>query len=121
MTLEVVERARFDQAFMFIFSPRPGTRAASMTDRFVPAAVVRERFGRLVELQTRISAECNQLHLGQRMEVLVEGPSKKDPRVATTRTRGNKVVHVDGEFAPGTLMDVVIERAALHYLVGIPA
>ncbi len=121
MTLEVMERARFDQAFMFIFSPRPGTRAASMTDRFVPAAVARERFGRLVELQTRISAECNQLHLGQRMEVLVEGPSKKNPRVATTRTRGNKVVHVDGEFTPGTLMDVVIERAALHYLVGIPA
>ena len=120
MTLEVVEQARFDQAFMFIFSPRPGTRAAAMTDRFVPADVARERFGRLVELQRGISAERNRRHLGQRMEVLVEGPSKKDPRVATTRTRGNKVVHVDGEFPSGTLMDVVIERTATHYLVGAP-
>ena len=92
-----------------------------MTDRFVPAEVAKERFGRLVELQTRISAERNQRHLGRRMEVLVEGPSKKNPRVATTRTRGNKVVHVEGGFAPGTLMDVFIEKAATHYLVGVPA
>jgi len=121
MTLEIVEQARFDQAFMFIFSPRPGTRAAAMTDRFVPAEVARERFGRLVKLQRGISAEQNRRHLGTTMEVLVEGPSKKNPRVATTRTRGNKVVHVDGEFTPGTLMDVVIERTATHYLVGTPA
>ena len=121
MTLEVVERARFDQAFMFIFSPRPGTRAAAMTDRFVPAEVARERFGRLVDLQRGISAERNRRHLGETMEVLVEGPSKKNPLVATTRTRGNKVVHVDGEFPPGRLMDVFIERAATHYLVGVPA
>ena len=121
MTLEVVERARFDQAFMFIFSPRPGTRAAAMVDRFVPAEVARERFGRLVELQRGISAERNRRHLGETMEVLVEGPSKKDPTVATMRTRGNKVVHVDGEFHPGTLMDVVIERTATHYLLGSPA
>ena len=121
MTLEVVEAARFDQAFMFLFSPRPGTRAADMTDRFVPPEVAKARFGRLVELQTRMSAERNRRHVGQTMEVLVEGPSRKDPKVATTRTRGNKVVHVDGELSPGTLMDVVIERAATHYLVGVPA
>ena len=118
MTLDVLEAARFDQAYMFLFSARPGTRAAAMTDRFVPADVAKERFGRLVELQRRIGAERNRRHLGQRMEVLVQGPSKKNPRVATTRNRGNKVVHVEGEFAPGTLMDVVIERAAPHYLVG---
>lgn len=121
MTLDVMEAARFDQAYMFLFSARPGTRAAVMTDRFVPGDVAKERFGRLVELQRRIGAERNRRHLGQRMEVLVEGPSKKNPRVATTRNRGNKVVHVDGEFAPGTLMDVVIERTAPHYLVGTPA
>ena len=120
-TLDVVEAARFDQAYMFLFSARPGTRAAAMTDRFVPAEVARERFGRLVELQTRIGAERNRRHVGQRMEVLVEGPSKKNPGVATTRTRGNKVVHVEGEFEPGTLMDLVIDRAATHYLFGTVA
>ena len=121
MTLDVMETARFDQAFMFLFSARPGTRAAAMTDRFVPTEVARERFGRLVELQTGIGAVRNQRHLGQRMEVMVEGPSKRNPLVATTRTRGNKVLHVDGEFAPGRLMDVVVERAMAHYLVGTPA
>ncbi len=121
MTLDVMKVARFDQAFMFLFSPRPGTRAAAMTDRFVPKEVARDRFQRLVKLQKGISAERNQRHVGRRMEVLVEGPSKKNPRVATTRTRGNKVVHVDGEFTPGRLMDVVIDRAATYYLVGSPA
>ena len=121
MTLDVMEAARFDQAFMFLFSARPGTRAAAMTDRFVPVAEAKERFGRLVDLQRRIGAEQNQRHVGQRMEVLVEGPSKKDPRFATTRTRGNKVVHMEGSFTPGSLMHVFIERAATHYLVGSPA
>ena len=117
-TLEVVEEARFDQAYMFLFSARPGTRAASMTDRFVPEPVAKERFGRLVELQTRMGSERNRRHIGRRMEVLVEGPSKRDDSVATTRSRGNKIVHVEGEFTPGSLMDVKIERAGAHYLVG---
>ena len=120
-TLEVMEEARFDQAYMFLFSPRPGTRAAAMTDRFVPEEAAKERFGRLVELQRRIGAEQNRRHLGQRMEVLVEGPSKKNPLVAAARTRGNKMVHVEGEFDPGILMDVVISRSFAHYLVGDPA
>ena len=46
-TLEVVAEAAYDSAYTFIFSPRPGTRAAAMTDRFVPAEVVAERFERL--------------------------------------------------------------------------
>jgi len=92
-----------------------------MTDRFVPDPVAKVRFGRLVETQTRIGSERNRRHVGRRMEVLVEGPSKRNPSVATTRSRGNKIVHVDGEFVPGSLMDVTIERAGAHYLVGAPA
>ena len=57
-TLAVVERAGFDSAFTFQYSPRPGTRAATM-DEQVPKEVVQERFDRLVELQTRITAERN--------------------------------------------------------------
>ena len=121
MTLDVMEVARFDQAYMFLFSPRPGTRAAAMVDSFVPPEVARDRFQRLVSLQNGISGERNQRHIGQRMEVLVEGPSKKNPQVATTRTRGNKVVHVEGTYPPGSLMEVVIQRAVTHYLVGSPA
>ena len=121
MTLDVMEEARFDHAYMFLFSPRPGTRAAAMTDRFVPQEEAKERFGRLTAMQTEIGAERNRRHLGRRMEVLVEGPSKKNPQTVTSRTRGNKVVHVEGGFPPGSLMEAVITRAAAHYLVGLPA
>ena len=117
-TIEVVAEARFDQAFMFLFSPRPGTRAADMVDEFVPAELIQERFGRLVELQNRISAEKNAEMVGARVEVLTEGPSKKDPNVATTRTRTGKLVHVPGRFETGKFFDVLIEAGHQHHLVG---
>jgi tRNA-2-methylthio-N6-dimethylallyladenosine synthase len=116
-TMEVVEAARFDSAFMFQFSPRPGTPAALLPDH-VPPAVVQERFDRLVELQNRITFEKNREMEGGRFEVLVEGPSKRDPEVATSRSRGNKLVHVPGAWDAGTFLDVEIVRAAPHHLVG---
>jgi len=118
-TMEVVEAARFDQAFMFIFSPRPGTSAATMTDDFVPPEVIQERFNRLVETQNLISAERHAEMVGTTVEVLSEGPSKKDPDAATTRTRTGKVVHVSGSYPSGTFLDVRIEQSAMHHLVGV--
>ncbi len=119
-TLEVVAEARFDTAFMFQFSPRPGTRAAEMEDR-VPAEVVQERFERLVELQRAITFERNRERVGRVLEVMVEGPSKRDPAVVTARTRGNQIVHLRGVWAPGTVFDARIVRAAPHHLEGVPA
>jgi tRNA-2-methylthio-N6-dimethylallyladenosine synthase len=120
MTMEVVEEARFDQAFTFIFSPRPGTAAAAMVDGFVPDTVIQERFFWLTETQNRISAERNQELVGESVEVLSEGPSRKDPSLATTRTRTGKVVHVPGEHRSGSFLGVRIESAAMHHLVGSP-
>jgi tRNA-2-methylthio-N6-dimethylallyladenosine synthase len=120
MTMEVVEEARFDQAFTFIFSPRPGTAAAAMVDGFVPDTVIQERFAWLTETQNRISAERNQELVGESVEVLSEGPSRKDPSLATTRTRTGKVVHVPGEHRSGSFLGVRIESAAMHHLVGSP-
>jgi tRNA-2-methylthio-N6-dimethylallyladenosine synthase len=120
LTMEVVEEARFDQAFTFIFSPRPGTAAAEMTDRFVSDDVIQERFDRLIETQNRISGERNAEMVGSVVEVLSEGPSKKNEKVATTRTRGGKVVHVDGFHPSGSFLDVRLESAAMHHLMGIP-
>jgi tRNA-2-methylthio-N6-dimethylallyladenosine synthase len=117
-TLEVVARARFDQAFMFKFSPRPGTAAAAMTDRFVDPDVVKDRFHRLVVLQNRISEEKNAELMGRRVEVLVEGPSRKDPKVVKSRTRGGKIVHVRGEYPPGTFLEAEITEAKRHYMMG---
>jgi tRNA-2-methylthio-N6-dimethylallyladenosine synthase len=120
LTLQVVEAARFDSAFMFIFSPRPGTAAASMTSDFVPDDVITERFGRLSELQNRISGERNADLVGTKVEVLSEGRSRKDAQIATTRTRTGKVVHVGGEYRAGTFFDVTIDSARQHHLVGSP-
>jgi hypothetical protein len=78
-TLDLVERARFDSAYTFQYSPRPGTRAASFEDQ-IPKAVVQERFDRLVELQQRISLERSLAQVGATFEVPVEGPASEGPR-----------------------------------------
>src|SRR5699024_9169772 len=77
-TLDVVERARFTSAFTFQYSPRPGTPAADMPDQ-VPPAVVKERYGRLIALQERISEEENAKQVGRTLELLVTaGDGKKN-------------------------------------------
>ncbi|HSG78039.1 MAG TPA: tRNA (N6-isopentenyl adenosine(37)-C2)-methylthiotransferase MiaB [Acidimicrobiia bacterium] len=116
-TLDVMAEARFDHAYMFIYSPRPGTRAAEMDDQVDPD-VSQERFSRLVALQQQISLDKNEALLGTIVEVLTEGPSKKDPGMATARTRTNKVVHVPGRFEPGSFLRAAIERAAPSHLIG---
>ncbi|MET0565178.1 MAG: tRNA (N6-isopentenyl adenosine(37)-C2)-methylthiotransferase MiaB [Acidimicrobiia bacterium] len=119
-TLELIAEARFDSAFTFIFSPRPGTAAANLTNQFVPDELIRERFARLSELQNRISGEKNAAMVGSTVEVLSEGPSRKDPHVATTRTRTGKVVHVEGTHDAGSFLLAEIETAHQHHLVGSP-
>jgi tRNA-2-methylthio-N6-dimethylallyladenosine synthase len=117
-TLDLMNEVQFDSAFMFIFSPRPGTRAADMAEDFVPSEVISERFGRLVDLQNDASLRRNQAMVGATYEVLTEGPSRKDPEVATTRTRGGKPVHLPGCFAPGEFRRATIAAAAPHHLIG---
>jgi tRNA-2-methylthio-N6-dimethylallyladenosine synthase len=121
-TLEVVETARFDSAFTFQYSPRPGTEAATMPDP-VPPEVVGERFQRLLELQERISLEANRSLVGAEVELLVErSASKTDPTRMSGRTRTNKLCHFPAAdlVAPGDLVTVAVEQAAPHHLVGGP-
>jgi tRNA-2-methylthio-N6-dimethylallyladenosine synthase len=114
-TLDVVARARFDQAYTFQYSPRPGTSAAAMPDQ-LPKAVVQARFDRLVALQQEISLERMREQVGTIVEILVEGTGRKG-RVQG-RTRTNRVVHVDGDHAPGTFLDARIGAARPHHLEG---
>ncbi len=116
-TLDVMEEARFDSAFMFVYSPRPGTRAADMPGH-VDSDVAGERFARLADLQRRISLEKNRVLEGTVVEVLTEGPSRKDPKMASARTRTNKVVHVPGEYPPGMFLQVAVDHAAPSHLIG---
>ena len=116
-TLEAVRRVRFDQAYTFQYSPRPGTRAAVM-DGQLDKPVVQERFDRLVAQQEEISLERMRAQVGSTVEVLVEGSGRRGGSQARTRT--NRVVNLEGEFAPGTFLDVRVVRAHPHHLVGEP-
>ena len=115
-TLEVVEQARFDSAYMFQYSPRPGTLAAEMPGQ-VPADVVGERFERLVRTQERISSQIAEEQVGRVLEVLVEGAGKKGPSTQA-RTRTNKIVHIEEALQPGTFVHTLIQAAAPHHLSG---
>ena len=116
-TLDVVARARFDQAYTFQYSPRPGTRAALMEDQ-IPKAIVQERFDRLVQLQEAISLQRMREQVGSTVEVLVEGTGRKGG--VQGRTRTNRVVHLAGEIDPGTFLDARIVSAHPHHLAGEP-
>jgi tRNA-2-methylthio-N6-dimethylallyladenosine synthase len=120
-TLEVVDRARFDSAYTFQYSPRPGTRAASMPEQ-LPKDVVQERFERLVALQERISLEKARAQIGRETEVLVEGAGRRGTS-SQSRTRTNRIVHLEGALEPGTFVTARITAAAPHHLSGevVPA
>lgn len=92
-TLELVERARFDSAFTFIYSPREGTPAASRKDQ-VAKETINERYKRLTDLQYRLSLESNQQLIGQEVEVLITGLSETNDAVLSGRTADNRLVHV---------------------------
>jgi len=120
-TLAVAEAADYDSAYTFVFSPRPGTVAAEMTDRFVDPSVAQERMRRLTEVIGRSVLARHEARVGRIEEVLVEGVSKKDPGRISGRTRQNKLVHfaADGAAArPGSYVTVEIVRGAPHWLLG---
>ncbi len=92
-TLAVCAEAGYDTAFTFIFSPRPGTRAAAMEHDFVPPEVIAERFERLKAVVDRSALARHQARVGRTEEVLVEGVSRRDEAMLTGRTRQGKLVH----------------------------
>jgi tRNA-2-methylthio-N6-dimethylallyladenosine synthase len=118
-TLSLVGDVRYDAAFMFQYSRRPGTAAGTMTDQ-VPKPVVQERFDRLMSTQERISHERNEELVGRTVEITVErSASRTDERRATGRTRTNKLVHVDGDgLEPGDAVEARVDEAHAHYLIG---
>lgn len=93
-TLAFAEEIRFDQAFMFAYSPRDPTPAAKLPDQLPQAEKVR-RLEALIALQNRIAVEINEAHAseGRVFDVLVEGLSPKDPAMWQGMTRGGKTVH----------------------------
>jgi tRNA-2-methylthio-N6-dimethylallyladenosine synthase len=91
-TLSIMEHSRYDLSYMFIYSERPGTLAARRYEDDVPMDVKKRRLSEIVALQGRLSYESNQRDLGKTFEVLVEGPSKRNPAEWMGRNSQNKVI-----------------------------
>lgn len=94
-TLELMEWVPFDSAYMFYYSERPGTYAAKYLDDDVPEEVKIDRLSRMIDLQRRLSEESNRRQIGQEVEVLVEGFSKRSRAQLSGRTSQDKVVVFD--------------------------
>jgi tRNA-2-methylthio-N6-dimethylallyladenosine synthase len=119
-TLSLVESLGFDNLYTFKYSDRPNT-PASRFSRKVPEAVKRERFSRLLALQTQMTLDKHRSLVGSIQEVLVEGMSKKVGHQMTGRTACNKVVNFsDGTACVGQLVPVKIAEAFSHSLLGRP-
>ena len=104
LTLELMREARFDSAFMFKYSERPGTLAARTMPDNVPDEVKTERLNRMIALQNELSAASNLADVGKTFEVLVEGFSKRSREHLMGRTSQNKAAvfprgdHKKGDF-----------------------
>ena len=118
-TLDVLERARFDVAYAFIYSPREGTPAAKMEEQ-VPEQVKTARIKRIFALQDKISYEKNLPYLNKTVRVLVDSMEKRGDSVTYTgRTDTNKLVHFNAENANiGDFINVKITKTAAFDLIG---
>ena len=120
-TLSLAREVEFDNAFVFKYSPRKDTPAAAMPGQ-LPHPVKEERNARLLEVINEIGARHYAAYVGRQVEILVEGPSKRNPARMMGRTRSNKIVLFEGsERHRGQIMDLKISRAGSFTLYGDPA
>lgn len=117
-TMKLIRDVGFDMSFSFIYSARPGTPASSFPDD-TPMAIKKERLARLQAQVNEQAAAISEAMIGTVERVLVEGPSKKDPKQLAGRTENNRVVNFDGHpRLVGHFVDVVITEALSHSLRG---
>lgn len=125
-SLRVMEEARFDAAFTFLYSPRQGTPAARLYDA-QERDLIQARFERLVDLQNRLSLESNTALVGRQVDVLIDGPSRRDPDILSGRTPDDRLVNFsaapgmslqDDCLMPGVFTRVKIEKAGSFSLEG---
>jgi tRNA-2-methylthio-N6-dimethylallyladenosine synthase len=117
-TLRLVEAVRFDGAFSFAYSPRPGTPAADLPDQVAPD-MQRERLARLQALLDSQYRDHSQAMVGSRQRVLVTGHAVKNPRELAARTDNNRVVNFAGDAASiDSYVEVDITAALPHSLRG---
>jgi len=120
-TMDLVDSVAFDNAFSFLYSPRPGTPAADLADD-TPLAVRKQRLARLQGRITELADDYSRAMVGTRQRVLVDGRSQRNPAELAGRTENNRVVNFPGrpEWI-GRFVDLTIESAAAHTLRGTAA
>ncbi|RKW35114.1 MAG: tRNA (N6-isopentenyl adenosine(37)-C2)-methylthiotransferase MiaB [Leptotrichia sp.] len=118
-TMDVVNEVGFENAYMFMYSKRTGTPAATMENQ-VDEKVKNERLQKLIRLQNMKAREESQKYLGQTIKVLVEGPSRKNPEMLTGRTSTHKVVLFknNGKNLKGKFVNIKINDAKTWTLYG---
>jgi len=118
-TLDVIRTVRYDATFSFMYNPRPGTRAARLTDD-VSDVDKRSRLSRLLVLQKSIQLELHEALVGQELDVLTEGESRQGNGQYFGRDSGNRVVNFDSpDFDPtGRMVRVKISRPHPNSLFG---
>ena len=105
-TLKLVEEVRFAECYMYKYSPRDGTPAAKLVDE-IPETEKSRRLQALIDAQRRIGREILLEQVGRTAQILIEGPSKRDPSELFGRTRNRFMVVVpQGSAQPGDLVDV---------------
>lgn len=120
-TLALVDEIGFDHSFSFIYSPRPGTPAASLPDQ-LPMEVKKERLAILQERLGALEATISQEMVSTVQQVLVERPSKKDPALLAGRTSNNRVVNFPADQSLiGKLIEIRITEALPNSLRGVVA
>lgn len=118
----VLRELAFYQSFVFKYSPRPTTPSERRFEDDVPQEVKDRRCNELLRIQTDLAQDHNDALVGQTLEVLVDGPSRKDPHQLAGRTRLNRLVHFPGPAGlAGRLVPVRIEWATAHSLRGVRA
>lgn len=118
-TLSLMEWAAFDYAYMFSYSERPKTLAERKYEDDIPEAIKNRRLTEVINLQQRLSKESNERDLGKVFEVLVEGPSKKNPDEFAGRNSQNKViVFPKGNTKKGDYVQVKVNSCTSATLIG---
>ncbi|MCX7614330.1 MAG: tRNA (N6-isopentenyl adenosine(37)-C2)-methylthiotransferase MiaB, partial [Clostridiales bacterium] len=117
-TLDLIQKVRFHALFTFLYSKRPGTKAADMEDN-VSKEEKQKRFDRLLLIQNQISKQLHNEYVGKTMRVLIDAFSEDNQFALEGRTDGGRLVHLNGDRSLiGTYQDIKIERSSTWALFG---